>query len=257
MNKNKIEVVELQNSLYTSSNPTRRWLHCSRRDWVEKALRQEALGMKSDITNALEVGPGSGVYLPTLCSLFTHVVASDIEDAHLHALNPMLEDYANLELLEDDIINSKQPEGKFDLILCSEVIEHIPSTDGVVKGLYRLLKPDGCLIITTPQKYSSLELCAKIGFLPIVIDIVRMIYREPIKETGHINLLTDHMMEHSLTNVGFNIQKKQKIALYIPLVAEFFGDMGKNVSSWMQKKILGTWLDFLIWTQCYVVRKRD
>ncbi len=256
-NSNKVQLVELQNSLYTSSNATRRWLHCSRRDWVKEALLQASLRVDKGNTHALEVGPGSGVYLPALCSLFSHVVASDIEHAHLHALQPMLDEYSNLKLLEDDITNTKQSEGSFDLILCSEVIEHIPSTDGVLKGLYKLLKSDGVLIITTPQKYSSLELCAKIAFLPIIIDIVRVIYGEPVKETGHINLMTERTMENSLRNVGFSIQDKYKLGLYIPLLAEFFGITGKNIASYIQNIIADTWFDFLIWTQCYVVRKKQ
>jgi len=36
------ELVELQETLYTSSNPTRRWLHCIRRDWIYDALNRYA-----------------------------------------------------------------------------------------------------------------------------------------------------------------------------------------------------------------------
>ena len=33
--------------------------------------------------SAVEIGPGSGIYLPLLCDLFEEVVAADVEDAFL------------------------------------------------------------------------------------------------------------------------------------------------------------------------------
>ena len=35
------ELVALQETLYRSGNPTRRWLHCIRRDWIFAALRRQ------------------------------------------------------------------------------------------------------------------------------------------------------------------------------------------------------------------------
>jgi len=54
----KEQLVELQETLYSSKNPTRRWLHCSRRDWIFKALKKYAY--LSNQKSALEVGPGAG-----------------------------------------------------------------------------------------------------------------------------------------------------------------------------------------------------
>ena len=73
---------------------------------------------------------------------------------------------------------------------CAEVIEHIADAHAALCGLEKLLKPGGTLILSTPQRYSPLELCAKIAFLPGFIQLVRLIYREPILETGHIKVLT-------------------------------------------------------------------
>jgi hypothetical protein len=74
------ELLELQQTLYASKNPTRRWLHESRRDWILDALRRYRTdGMR----HALEIGPGSGVYLPTLANLFDKVGAADIASAFL------------------------------------------------------------------------------------------------------------------------------------------------------------------------------
>ena len=42
-------------------------------------------------------------------------------------------------------------DGEFDLVLATDVIEHVVDTDRFLKELHRVLKPDGCLIVTTPN----------------------------------------------------------------------------------------------------------
>jgi 2-polyprenyl-3-methyl-5-hydroxy-6-metoxy-1,4-benzoquinol methylase len=248
-------VVALQRILYQSKNPTRRWLHRSRRDWVISALRAVS-GRLENRSAALEVGPGSGVYLPELCQQFPRVTATDIEVAHLSALKPMLGTYPHLSLCRDDITSPALDSSTFDLILCSEVIEHVPTTDGVLKGIHYLLKPGGYLIITTPQKYSLLELCARIALSPKVISIVRRIYAEPIEETGHINLLTARAFKGALVANDFEIISEYRLGMYVPIIAELFGLRGQAFLAWLQQCVSDTPLDFILWTQCYVVRKR-
>jgi ubiquinone/menaquinone biosynthesis C-methylase UbiE len=49
-----------------------------------------------------------------------------------------------------DIIDIPQPDGSFDAILCSEVLEHLPSPERAIGEFRRLLKPGGTLILTAP-----------------------------------------------------------------------------------------------------------
>lgn len=49
-----------------------------------------------------------------------------------------------------DIMNIPEPDASFDLILCSEVFEHLPDALGALDEFSRLLKPGGKLIITAP-----------------------------------------------------------------------------------------------------------
>ena len=112
---------------------------------------------------ALEIGPGSGLYLPVLAKRFREVIAADIEDAYLNAANSLAAAHPNLHPVVDDITHSRLPERSFDLILCTEVVEHIADSARAIAEMHRLLKPGGVLILSTPQRYSSLELTAKIG----------------------------------------------------------------------------------------------
>lgn len=249
------ELLDLQKTLYTSKNPTRRWLHCMRRDWILNELRKVA---GENNNKAMEIGPGAGIYLPVLSTLFKKVVAVDIENAFLEEAKTISKQYPNLCVIADDITNSKMPAGTLDLLLCSEVIEHVPKNkvENALLNMYSLLKPGGKLIITTPQKYSTLEIVAKIAFLPIVINIVRLIYREAIIKTGHINLMTEKEISKQLENAGFKIIEKYKTGFYMPLISEFTGTAGLKLEKWLESKLRAfSILNNILWTQYYVATK--
>lgn len=241
------ELVDLQETLYTSRNPTRRWLHCLRRDWIIDALKRHAVG-----SNALEVGPGSGLYLPVLADLFANVLATDIDTTYLENAKRRFSHNENISLMTDDITNSALVEAQFDLILCIEVIEHIGDSQAAITEMHRLLKPGGILLLSTPQVYSPLELAAKIAFLPGIIEIVRLVYREAIIETGHINLMSEKVVTDQLTAAGFIVREQFQSGFYLPLIAEFGGKTGQQLLQWFENKLREGPGRHLLWTQYYV-----
>lgn len=244
------QLVDLQETLYTSSNPTRRWLHCSRRDWINSQIEAG-----EPVSRALEVGPGAGGYLPVLASNATEVVAADIEDAYLDQARRRVESIPSLTCIKDDITATKLPPDSFNLILCTEVIEHIANSEAALAGLHRILLPGGTLILSTPQRYSPLEVCAKIAFLPGIINLVRWIYREAVIETGHINLLTETELKAQILDAGLTIRAQYKSGFYLPLVAEFFGGPGQTLLQLLEGKLRGSRLSWLLWTQYYILTK--
>lgn len=245
------QLVDLQETLYTSRNPTRRWLHCSRRDWIITHI--EALPSK--VNSALEVGPGAGGYLPVLAKVANEVIASDIEEAYLSKARRLGEAIPGLKCVRDDITATSMPPNSVDLILCTEVIEHIADSDAALCGLAKTLMPGGTLILSTPQRYSPLEIFAKIAFLPGVIHLVRLIYREPIIETGHINLLTEKTLKKQIEAAGLLITEEYTSGFYLPLIAEFLGNRGLVMLQWCEKRLRGSRLSGLLWTQYYILTK--
>jgi 2-polyprenyl-3-methyl-5-hydroxy-6-metoxy-1,4-benzoquinol methylase len=242
-------LLELQNTLYTSKNPTRRWLHCSRRDWILDAIARHC---DSESECALEIGPGSGIYLPAVAELFSRVVASDIEPEFLSQASLYSGKYPNISVSRDDITNSQFLNQSFDLVLCTEVIEHIANSVAALTEMHRILRIGGRLILSTPQKYSTLEMACKVAFLPGIIQIVRRVYQEPILETGHINLLTEREVERQLRHAGFDIIEHHVGGLYLPVIAELFGDRGRDLAircEGMMKRVGATGM---LWTQFYV-----
>jgi 2-polyprenyl-3-methyl-5-hydroxy-6-metoxy-1,4-benzoquinol methylase len=239
---------QLQRTLYESKNPTRRWLHCSRRDWIVAALHRWGANRH----RALEVGPGSGVYLPTLAQLAPEAFGVDIEDAYLTQLAPLEQAHANLRLVNDDILRSSLPDAHFDLILCTEVIEHIEDARQALTEIHRLLSRNGVLVLSTPQKFSPLELFSKVAFLPGIIQIVRWIYQEPILETGHVSLMTRRALAKLLVDTGFRVEETHTAGVYIPVVAEAFGHRALRLEQALERSLRGTPFEGLLWTQFVV-----
>ncbi|MDP6435716.1 MAG: class I SAM-dependent methyltransferase [Gammaproteobacteria bacterium] len=245
------EPLELQETIYSSKNPTRRWIHQTRRDWIVRMLRS-----LTSVERSLEIGPGSGIYLPVLAERSHQVLAADIEQAYLKHAQEMQQQLPNLECVHDDITHTRLQPGSFDLILCSEVIEHIADSLAALQGAELLLADDGVMVLSTPQRYCPLEVCAKIAFLPGIIQVVCWIYGEAVEDTGHINLLTEKELKRQLTVAGLEVDTEYKSGFYLPLVAEFCGQPGLRLLRWLEGILRDTPLSGLLWTQYYVLRKR-
>ena len=121
-------------------------------------------------------------------------------------------------------------------------------------GIRRVLKPGGRLVLSTPQRWSTLEVCARIAFLPGVIRLVRLVYREPVLEAGHINLLTEREARRQIAAAGFAVDAHAKTGLYLPVLAEAGGEPVRRLEAWLARHLHPGPLDFLLWTQCYVAR---
>jgi 2-polyprenyl-3-methyl-5-hydroxy-6-metoxy-1,4-benzoquinol methylase len=247
------DLVALQRTLYSSRNPTRRWLHTSRRDIIINAVLSADV---PDTKLALEVGPGSGVYLPTLCSRFRKAVAIDVEPTHIAALRQAFEYLPNLELVMDDLCRRDWKQ-RFDLVLCSEVIEHVPSSREFMVGLANAVRPGGILVLSTPQPWSLIELTAAVALSPIGIKLTRLIYREPVLPTGHINVQPSVRVSSLLREHNFEILSSHYFGLYVPGLAEFGGKFAVSVLSKVEKFVRRYGPRFILWTQLYIARKMN
>jgi len=100
----------------------------------------------------LDIGCGTGYGVDLIASKASEVIGVDIcEEAINYAKQQCKQknikfyvgNAENLDFLED---------GQFDVIISFEVIEHIPDYLQYLKEVRRLLKADGILIISTPNK---------------------------------------------------------------------------------------------------------
>ena len=241
-------LIERQTAVYQSRHPTRRWLHETRRLWVTEAVRRYAPARGG---HALEVGPGSGTYLSFLAGLFENLSVSDESVEVIQYIKTILP-RPGISTIVDDLSHSRLPSHTFDLILCSEVLEHIPGGPKAIGELHRLLKPGGILILTTPQPYSLLELMMKAASWPVVHPLVEWFYGEPIPRNEHLYTLSGKRVTACLKGSGFQIRERFSSGMYLPLVAELCGRWGVWLERALETRFRGGPLDGLLWTQ-YVV----
>ncbi len=238
----------LQHTLYESRNATRRYLHRSRRAWVSAALHglQVPLG--------LEVGIGSGMQLCELAEHAERLIAMDTQHLFLRRAWSAIPDERVL-FVQGDLQRVPLADQCCDLIVCSEVIEHLEPGTPVIATLARLLTPGGRLVLTTPQPCSPIELLARVAFLPGIRQILGLIYREPLEPLGHGNLYAASRLRREFAAAGLRVQRSELLGLYLPVIAEFGGDTGQRVLAWLEARLRCSPLRWMLWTQCYVLER--
>lgn len=93
-----------------------------------------------------------------------------------------------------------------DVVVVSEVIEHVVDTDSVLEEALRVLVPGGVLVLSTPNLaawYNRVLLAA--GIQPVFSEVsLKGIYGRPGSEVvGHLRLFTRRALEGLLDASGF------------------------------------------------------
>jgi SAM-dependent methyltransferase len=144
----------------------------------------------------LDAGCGSGRHL---CAAFrtpgVEVVGIDLKPEDLSTARGFLtvlsaEPSSRGWLLSRaDVTSLPFREAAFDIVICSEVLEHVPDCRTAARELMRVLKPQGDLIVTVPR------------FLPerICWLLSRPYHREP---GGHIRIFRKRQLQALFREVG-------------------------------------------------------
>ncbi|MFZ4544218.1 MAG: class I SAM-dependent methyltransferase [Saprospiraceae bacterium] len=124
----------------------------SRYKWIEKTLEKYAL-TAGGYERALSLGCGEGEGDPVIAQHTKQLIACDInadDISHAQATNQR---FTNINYVVADATALIFPENHFDLVVCSEVIEHIGEpADRILQEIYRVLKPDKIAILTFPSR---------------------------------------------------------------------------------------------------------
>ena len=162
---------------------------------------------------ALDVGCGNAYYSAYLCSRGYHYTGIDssetlINEAQKKGINVIRGD------IENNFIWDKLDNNYYDLIILSDVLEHVFDTDKLISKCYLKLKFDGVLIITIPNIAAfNTRLRLLIGERPLVIDC-----RSNIVNAGHIRAFDYSDIMNILTEHDMKVVKVLGHALHLPLI---------------------------------------
>ena len=188
----------LMDDLYSSKNPLVKFVHLGR-------LRTITNLIKTSNLKILDAGCGEGHLIDLLHKKNNtntyHGI--DITESALEQAKKRCP-YSNLTV--GNLEKTQFQPNFFDIIICTEVLEHIYNYQNIITELKRILKPQGTLIITFPNE----KLWTIARFL---------LGRRPIKEPEHVNSFTPKSMK-KLTNMKVTQQTN------LPFKLPFFLSLG-------------------------------
>ena len=185
----------------------------------------EASQRKGRFHTHLDVGAGSGQLAKLFQERFKTTTSTCDYTDQLMKLPGQKVDIVNL--------NNQPfpyPDSSFDLVTATEVVEHLERYREVLRDLYRILKPGGVCILTTPN---ILNLNSRLRFL--WFGYWNLFGPLPVKHSalystgGHINPVSYFYLAHALMDAGFasvnlTVDKYQRsavaklILLYLPIL---------------------------------------
>jgi len=181
---------------------------CKDGNYLEKYPRENseyAWGIKRDkinqlinntqYTSVLDVGCGDGKELKRYAK---DTVSGCGLDTNLDKIKSVKNNTSNCCFVCADVQNLPFKDETFDLVTATEVIEHLPDHNRFLNEVYRVLKPNGFLIISTPNQLQISSLMMK---------IVEFITNKKFLDApDHISKVTPIKLKKELERAGFEVE---------------------------------------------------
>ena len=181
--------------LYNSKNPLVRYIH------VERLKKIVSLIPKQKNLKILDAGCGEGQLLLRIQKIFSSFNAElygvDVTNV---ALERAKKRAPKSKFSLQDLKNLNYENNFFDVIICTEVIEHVPEYQKVLRELKRILKDRGVLIISFPNE-------------PLWILSRFFLGRRPIKIPDHYNSFSPKKL---IKEVNLKVKEKINIPFRLP-----------------------------------------
>jgi ubiquinone/menaquinone biosynthesis C-methylase UbiE len=134
----------------------------------EQSARQQAIRALltgRSYRSVLDAGCGNGHDFTLLAAHSGNVVGVDFSEGMLRQAQARISHDFRATIVRADLTALPFRDGAFECVLCSEVLEHIPSWEKAVSEIFRILKIGGEVIITTPNRLSVYGLSFSLGRL--------------------------------------------------------------------------------------------
>ena len=133
---------------YSHRNPLINWLF-----WQRLHVVMDYIETDAPYEQVLDFGCGSGVMLPFLCKISARVTAMDIDLLPFERVSRQRAFPVNLDVRDARKVTLKDlPGGSFDLIVATDVLEHVDDLPGTLADMKALLKPGRQIIISGPTE---------------------------------------------------------------------------------------------------------
>ncbi len=130
-----------------------------RADEVIRGIRMHFHGQPRDL---LDLGPAEGKVLSKLKEAFPQMTCTGLE--YSKELIDACED-SRLKMVQGDAMHPPFEDRSFDVVTASALIEHVDSPGDMLREAWRVLRPGGIVIVTTPDPFFE-HIATAIGHLP-------------------------------------------------------------------------------------------
>ena len=137
----------------------------------------------------LDYGCGSGYGSHILARKAEKVIAVDIDQ---DAINYAKNSFVATNLVFKTV--SELTTERFDVITLFQVIEHVSNAKIFLKEIKKLLNPNGCLLVSTPDRINRL--------FPIIQKPWNVFHLKEYSSTSLSNLLNEYFSKVDLLNIG-------------------------------------------------------
>lgn len=120
------------------------------------AILRHACGYSLATVRCLDVGCASGLILRSLAPHFRWAIGLEYNAQAVGLTNN--QGLENLCYVRGDAVDLPLPDESVDLVLCTQVYEHVADPDGLAAELLRVLVPGGVCFFSGPNKLYPVEL---------------------------------------------------------------------------------------------------
>jgi len=132
----------------------------------------------------LDVGSSTGIIDNFLSQYFKRTIGIDIDtDALAHASSTYNKE--NLIFIEADALNMSFPENSFDVVICSQIYEHVPDPAKLISEIHRVLKPSGVCYFSAGNRINVMEPHYRLPFLSMLPKPLANLYMKLAGKGSH------------------------------------------------------------------------
>ncbi len=174
-------------------------------EWIGEEIRSL---VNSGASRILNIGSATSHFREVVKPHIYNNIFKPLEKTGVHIVHSDIKDGVGVDLvgdLYDSKFLEKLKEGRYDVVLCSNLLEHLENRKDICEALVEVLHPGGYLIITVPYRY------------PYHLDPIDTMYRPNIKELADsfsgTNLIKSKIIDDSQTYAEKLINDKRLAAI--------------------------------------------